>query len=439
MPHFSDSRHHLLQLSYIRTVTIIAQACLLFYAVEGLGIVIHMWMAIGALLAMTMLNLLTLYRLRANLPLTQLEFLFQLIADIFFYVCLLYQLGGTGNPFSSLLLISLIISAMTLPRNYTWLIAMLVTSSFTFLLFYHIPLRPPLTGHQLPIISYFDLYTTGIWLNFILTALLITYFIVNISENLRRKEHGFNRVKDRLTHDQQLLSLATMAAGTAHEMGTPLATMRVLLKEISLDYPQDQALQDDLNILSQQVDNCTGHLQQLAISVKEEQQQTLLLPADKFLNDLLERWSVLRPTARYLKPVVTQQPQPLIASSIPLQQAIINLLNNAADADKVTQALELRLENDAQKIRINIRDHGQGIPLDQAEDIGKPFVTTKGSGLGIGLFLTASTLTIYGGEVRLYNHPQGGTLTEVSLPIASSVNTSSSSNDNTHARKGHSS
>ena len=419
MPHFSDSRHHLLQLSYIRTVTIIAQACLLFYAVEGLGIVVHLWMAIGALLAMTLLNLLTLYRLKADLPLTQLEFLFQLMADIFFYVCLLYQLGGTGNPFSSLLLIPLIISAMTLPRNYTWLVATLVTSSYTFLLFYHVPLRPPTTGHHLPILSYIDLYTTGIWINFILTALLITYFIVNISENLRRKEHGFNRVKDRLTQDQQLLSLATMAAGTAHEMGTPLATMRVLLKEISLDYPEDKALQEDLKILRQQVENCTGHLQQLASTVKEEQQQTLHLPADRFLNDLLERWSVLRPTARYLKPVITQQPQPTIASSIPLQQAVINLLNNAADADKSGQALELRLEADADKVRINIRDHGPGIPLDQAEAIGKPFVTTKGSGLGIGLFLTASTLTIYGGEVRLYNHPQGGTLTEVSLPVSS--------------------
>ncbi len=431
MPHFSDSRHHLLQLSYIRTVTIIAQACLLFYAVEVLGIVIHLWMAIGALLAMTLLNLLTLYRLRANLPLTQLEFLFQLMADIFFYVCLLYQLGGTGNPFSSLLLIPLIISAMTLPRNFTWLIATLVTSSYTFLLFYHIPLRPPSTGHQLPILSYIDLYTTGIWLNFILTALLITYFIVNISENLRRKEHGFNRVKDRLTQDQQLLSLATMAAGTAHEIGTPLATMRVLLKEISLDYPDDKALQADLKILRQQVENCTGHLQQLAASVKEEQQQTLLLPADRFLNDLLDRWSVLRPTARYLKPVVTQQPQPCIASSIPLQQAIINLLNNAADADadRSGQALEMRLESDAHTVRINIRDHGPGIPLDQAEAIGKPFVTTKGSGLGIGLFLTASTLTIYGGEVRLYNHPQGGTLTEVSLPVTAAENLIPSADD----------
>ncbi|WP_315982596.1 HAMP domain-containing sensor histidine kinase [Aliamphritea spongicola] len=195
--------------------------------------------------------------------------------------------------------------------------------------------------------------------------------------------------------------------------------MRVLLKEISLDYPEDKALQEDLKILRQQVENCTGHLQQLASTVKEEQQQTLHLPADRFLNDLLERWSVLRPTARYLKPVVTQQPQPTIASSIPLQQAVINLLNNAADADKSGQALELRLEADADKVRINIRDHGPGIPLDQAEAIGKPFVTTKGSGLGIGLFLTASTLTIYGGEVRLYNHPQGGTLTEVSLPVSS--------------------
>ncbi|WP_290698170.1 ATP-binding protein [Amphritea sp.] len=415
MNYTSNTRHQLLQLSYIRTVTIFGQSGLLLYLYLGLHVSLNFWLIAFALMAMALLNLLSLIRLRSPLPLTQLEFFFQLVADIAFYVCLLYQVGGAGNPFSALLLIPLIISATSLPKKFIWLTAFLVTISYSLLMRYFIPITLPDTGHQHQATALFNLHMAGMWVNFILTALLITWFVVNIRENLQRQEVKLNRTREQNLRNQQLLSLATMAAGTAHEMGTPLATMRVVLHEMQLDHSDNTELLDDIELLQSQVENCSDRLKHLAESVKQEQRDSRPLPAEQFFRELLDRWLFLRPTANFNPPEIHLNGKPTVFSSIPLQQAFINLLNNAADASD--KPLQIEISSDYQQILFSIKDQGPGIPLEQVEKLGSPFITTKGKGLGIGLFLTASALDSYGGEVRLFNQPEGGTLTEVKLPI----------------------
>ncbi|GGK65807.1 ATP-binding protein [Amphritea balenae] len=420
MNSISNTRHQLLQLSYIRTITIFGQCALLLYLFFILQVDLNFWFSAFALLAMALLNLMTLYRLKSSLPLTQLEFFFQLSADIVFYGCLLYQVGGVSNPFSALLLMPLIISATALPKSFTWLTGLLVATCYTLLLRHYVPITLPDTGHQHQAQALLNLHMFGMWINFILTAALIAWFIVDIRDSLQEKEQSLNKAREGNLHNQQLLSLATMAAGTAHEMGTPLATMRVLLHEMRLDNPNDSPLQEDLITLQNQVQNCSDRLQHLAESVREEQNESHLIPADQFLNELLDRWVLLRPTAQFDDPEFNNKSYPTIFSSIPLQQAFINLLNNAADASPEPLRIWTELQED--NMLFKIHDQGPGIPLDQAEEIGKPFVTTKGKGLGIGLFLSASALNSYGGQVNLFNHPDGGTLTEISLPIDSQEN-----------------
>ncbi|MBR9868906.1 MAG: HAMP domain-containing histidine kinase [Oceanospirillales bacterium] len=415
MNYTSNTRHQLLQLSYIRTVTIFGQSGLLLYLFFGLHVTLNFWLIAFALLAMALLNMLSLLRLHSPMPLTQLEFFFQLVADIAFYVCLLYQMGGVGNPFSALLLIPLIISATSLPRYYTWLTAVLVIISYSLLMHFFIPINLPDTGHRHQAAALLNLHLAGMWVNFILTAILITWFVVNIRENLQRQELKLNRARASSLRNQQLLSLATMAAGTAHEMGTPLATMRVLLHEIKLDHSDDEELLEDIGILQAQVENCSDRLKHLADSVSQEQKESRPLPARQFFDEIMDRWLLMRPTANFSPAVMNFSGEPTIYSSIPLQQAFINLLNNAADASD--KPLQIEVSSDSQQILFTILDQGPGIPLEQVETLGSPFITTKGKGLGIGLFLTASALDSYGGEVRLFNHPEGGTLTEVRLPV----------------------
>ena len=99
-----------------------------------------------------------------------------------------------------------------------------------------------------------------------------------------------------------------------------------------------------------------------------------------------------------------------------LRQAIINLLDNGADTN--SGPLQLTLDWDNDFIALRIRDHGPGIGFDIAEQLGKPFVTSKGKGLGLGLFLSHATIERCGGDIRLYNHPEGGTEAVLRLPVA---------------------
>ena len=128
------------------------------------------------------------------------------------------------------------------------------------------------------------------------------------------------------------------------------------------------------------------------------------------------RREVRRPEASYRFQVVGLGSSPRLMPPTDLTQALLNLLNNAADA--CPDKMDISLNWDSQWTRLSIRDHGAGVPLAIAEQLGRPFFTTKGKGFGLGLFLSQASVTRAGGTVKLYNHEEGGTLTELRLPRA---------------------
>lgn len=407
------NRKQLLQLTYIRSIALFGLSILLLLAVYGLAAEIPTWSAGATLLVMALLNVATYARLHSPLPVTDPEVFGQLVADAVLYGALFYQAGGASNPFIFMLLVPLIISAATLPWRYTWLIAALVIAIYSSLLQHYLPLWSARTIHQHQLPALFNLHITGMWLSFLLTALLIGWFVAPMHETLLTQQHRLELQRQKRIEDQQLLALATSAAGTAHELGTPLSTMQVVLHEMELEHSGNAELLEDIRLLQQQVDTCSDRLQALARSVRDEQQNARILPVDRLLDDVIEQWQLMRPETTFdLQVADGDAPSMLYNAS--LRQALLNLLNNAADACPTD--IGIRLDWDASNCWLRIRDRGPGLPLDRSEDLGKPFVTTKGRGLGIGLFLTTSTLASIDGEVRLYNHPDGGTLTEVRLP-----------------------
>jgi two-component system sensor histidine kinase RegB len=408
------NRQQLLQLTYLRTLSLFGFGALLLYAVYRLEADLHSWHTITTLLAMALINAVTYARLHSQLPVTNPELFGQLTADAALYGALFYQTGGASNPFIFILLVPLIIAATTLPWRYTWLMAALSVTIYGSLLRHFMPIWPAPDGHhQSPGATLFNLHLTGMWLNFLLTVLLIGWFVARMHENMLRQQQRLERQRQKRIEDQQLLALATHAAGTAHELGTPLATMQVLLHELALEHRTSPRLLEDIELLQQQVSTCSERLRSLAHSVRDEQHNSRLLPASTLLDEVLAQWQLMRPQVSY-RLQLDDGEAPELLCSVSLQQALLNLLNNAADACPDNIAISLSWK--ARDCWLRIRDQGPGLPLERSEDLGKPFVTTKGRGLGIGLFLTTSTLASIDGEVRLYNHPQGGTLTEVRLP-----------------------
>ena len=411
----ADHTQHLGYWVIIRTLILI---CL------GLATIIFLWNdsvnlpfteILIALVILTSVNLLTFIRLRKPLPVAQVEFFIQLLVDLGCLSAVFYFSGGANNPFVSYFLVPICICAATLSGTYTIAIASLSVLSYSLLLFFHIPL-PILSPHHHQADNSINLHVMGMWLNFFISACLITYFIVKMARDLRTQETQLNRWREDQLRDEQVMAVATLAAGTAHELGTPLSTMKLLLSELRTEYKELKPLQSDLQLLQEQVNQCANTLRELVATA--EQSKDGQLPSENiqnYCNILIERWKILRPDVNAAisfpsnPPEITAQFHPTIA------QAIINLLNNAADASP--QNIEIEIQWNAQKLSWTIRDYGAGIATDVSAQLGKTFISTKSKGLGIGLLLTQATINRYGGTVSLHNRETLGTITQFELPI----------------------
>jgi two-component system sensor histidine kinase RegB len=435
----STTAHTNLQrLALVRLIVLTGQIAAIIYAYGWLQTPLHYDRLLGITLLMSVATVVTFWRMGLAWPVTDPEFFAQLLLDVLGLGALLYYSGGATNPFISYLLVPLSIAAAILPSAYTITLAIINIGIYSALLFFYIPLTiflPDINSKEMqahiamghfpaPGAPTLNAHIFGMWCNFAISSALITYVVARMAATVREQQSELNRRREKSLHNEQLLAVATLAAGTAHELGTPLSTMTVLLDDMHCDGDTNAAeLNSDIALLKQQVLTCRSTLKNLvstAESLQYAQPQTCAF--DVALRLLLERWQIMRPNANYvlqLHTLATTTRCPTIAFDETLQQAIINLLNNAADAD--SGPLAIRAEWDREFISLTIRDHGPGLPLDLIDQLGKAFVTTKGKGLGLGLFLSHATIERCGGDIRLYNHPNGGTEAVLRLPITSAV------------------
>lgn len=415
------AKANLQRLALVRLIVVTGQLAAIVYAYGWLDAQLPYGWLLAITLAMALAALFTFWRLRRAWPVTDSEFFAQLLLDVCSLSALLYASGGATNPFVSYYLVPLSIAATVLTGRMTTALALICVAAYTALLFFYQPL-PLFSPHLSPLDhgahhhaeNAINPHVFGMWGNFALSAALITYVVVRMANALREQQRELNRRREQALHSEQLLAVATLAAGTAHELGTPLATMTVLLDEM---HSGDAQLQADIDLLKQQVRSCRVTLKKLVSTAETHQQQHFTAqPIAEFMCELLERWQVMRPAARFEWQQTPAASSPPLRADETLRQAIINLLDNGADTD--SGPLLLALDWDAQTITLRIRDRGPGLALDIAEQLGKPFVTSKGKGLGLGLFLSHATIERCGGEIRLYNHPDGGTEAILRLPVA---------------------
>lgn len=372
-------------------------------------------------ITLALLATLTLFswlRTRATWPLTDIEFLLQLLADILGIGIVLYFSGGATNPFVSYFLVPLCIAAATLPWRLIWLVALLSISIYTLLLFFHHPLQVlAVHGHDAPL---FNPHVLGMWANFSLSALLITGYVVSMAQALRDRDKLLNQLREEDLRDEQIMAVATLAAGTAHELGTPLSTMRILLDELKAEYPDNELLANDLAILSRQLDNCRDTLKKLVATADHKRLgQPGRYQAYHYFRELLDDWRIIHPEAVFKLRLAPELEHYALTGDATLKQALINLLNNAYEASPTGFAVAIYPE--ASNIILQILDEGPGLPSEIIEQLGRPVIHNSKQGLGIGLLLTHATLTRYGGDVTLYNREQGGTRTRAKLPATRST------------------
>lgn len=412
----SPTARHLHNVVLIRTFVLIGLA---------VSITLSYWWSVSLayspllliLLSLGIVNLLTHWRSNNELPVTDIELFIQLLIDWIGLSFLFYFSGGANNPFVFYFLVPICISATTLSWSYTWIITSLCIASYTSLLFFHVPLPllspTPEHSHHNDLINF---HILGMWVNFFISAVLITYFVVKMAHDLRHQEQLLNQRAEEELRNDQVMAVATLAAGTAHELATPLSTIKVILNDLRADYDHLPDLHEDLAILTQQVDVCTQTLKQLVNTAEHTRNDHLIQqPLKDFCHQIIERWQLLRPDAQAEVTIDPNSPDIVYAFPPTVAQSIINLLNNAADAS--APPISVNVHWDDNQLYWKIEDNGDGVPQEMRDQLGKAFITTKGSGLGLGLFLTHATLNRYGGEVRFYKRKPRGTVTELKFPF----------------------
>src|SRR3989338_725410 len=355
-------------------------------------------------------------RLRSGKPVPNTELFAQLCVGVVALSGLLYFSGGATNLFVSLYLLPLVIAAATLPGRYTWGMAALTSVCYSVLMFYYIPLPH---NHQHDGDSAFNAHVVGMWLGFVFSTVVVAYFVVKMAQAVRSRDEMLARAREETLRNERIVALGTQAAGAAHELGTPLSTMAVVIGELQNEAEAQPGWRDALAILDEQVRGCKRILDKILANAQVGG-ATSLQPADRLMAEVLDEWQLLRPAAQYQYRVDGTQPAPLISVDAALRAALMNLLNNAADAapaNSAPQAIEISAHWDTASFRLKIHDHGKGLSEEAELKAGSAFFTTKAEGYGLGLFLANATLERMGGSVRLFNREQGGATTEIILPI----------------------
>ncbi len=410
----SSNAINLQRLFVLRNVAIIGQVAVLLVVSYGLGMNLPMVPMAGVVLALAAANFFTWRRVRLHPPVSDIELFGQLMIDVMALTAQLYYSGGSTNPFVLLYLMPITLTAAALPGIFSWLMAAVSVACYSALMFYYLPMPHVHSLHD----SEFDLHVMGMWLGFVVSAGLIAYFVVKMGQTLRERDAMLAALREEQLRNERILALGTLATGAAHELGTPLSTMAVLLKEMERDAASDDGNVTNLGILRDQVNRCKSILSSLSASAGHARAEAGGgMPLDDYLQNLLADWRTMRPAVRIEAVYDGPRPAPRILTEQTLSQAIINILNNAADASP--EHIEMDAYWDTDSLRIEIRDRGPGFTPAVEKSAGTPFFTTKPEhGLGLGLFLAHATLNRFGSKVELLNREGGGACTRLALPLS---------------------
>ena len=337
-----------------------------------------------------------------------------LIFDVGLLTVLLYCTGGPENPFRVLYLVHVGMSVVALGFGWTWLIVGLAATCYGALYFWHLPLMP--AGRVLPPL----VRAVGDWSAVVLVSVLIAYFIGRVTRALRQRERELATARERAAKNEQLASLTTLAAGAAHELGSPLGTIAVVAKELQndLDKLGRTEAAEDARLIRQEVDRCRSILDRMRVDILEEghHERSPVTVAELVA---LVRQDLGGEHAAALRVEVSADAALPATPARAVRQALVVLLNNAFDASPGRQdAVMLRVGRVDGQVEFAVTDRGGGMAEDVLRRAGEPFFTTKppGAGMGLGLFLVRLVAEKYGGSFRMSSVVGEGTRATLQLP-----------------------
>ena len=406
-------RPRLTTLIRVRWLAIAGQTAAVLFVALYLQFPFAVGICLALIASSAWLNLYLAFRFPTNHRLNPAAASLVLAFDIVQLAGLLYLTGGLQNPFIVLMIVPVIISATSLAARHTMILGLLVALCVSALAFWYrqLPWYPGETV-DLPF-----LFVIGTWCAIISALGFTGVYAYRIAEEARQLGDALTAAELILQREQHLTALDGLAAAAAHELGTPLATIALVVKEMQRSHAADPALADDITLLQSQTQRCRDILQRLTSLSSENEEHMSRLP----LSSLIEE--VTAPHRNFGVDIAVvrndgPKPEPVVRRNPGLLYGLGNLIENAVDFAR--DEVNVLWSWTATEVSVTIQDDGDGFKPEILDRIGEPYMTSReannnGGGLGLGLFIAKTLLERSGAKISFQNRSNPGQGAEVKV------------------------
>jgi two-component system, sensor histidine kinase RegB len=411
----ATNRKNMVLLIQLRWIAVVGQIVTIAFVTFWFGIALPVVPMAAIICALVALNVGSHIWLRHRGDVGNRHLLIALMLDVVALTSELYLTGGAANPFTCLYLLQVTLGAVLLDARSSWSLVALTVLSFIWLTISYWPLELPHRHVSDP----FSLHITGMFVGFMLDAVLLVVFVTRINRNLRERDTKLADLRQHAVEQDHIIRMGLLASGAAHELGTPLASLSVILNDWRrmTAIAADPALADDFAEMEAAVQRCKSIVTDILVSAGQARGEGSAPTTLKaFLTTLVAEWSTAR-SARNLMVRNEFDSDPAIVSDVALKQAIVNVLDNAFEVSR--DWVEFVAERDGDMLLLTVSDRGPGFEPNILAQLGRPYQSSKGRpGGGLGLFLVVNVIRKLGGSVSAWNHRGRGATVRLSLPLS---------------------
>lgn len=406
------NRKNMVLLIQLRWIAVVGQIITISYVQAGLGISLPLAPMSAVLAALVALNIASLARVRRPASISDVVLLTTLMLDVVALTAQLYLSGGATNPFAFLYLLQVTLAAVLLDVRSTAAVVAAACISLAALTKFYRPLAIP--GDE----DLFKLHITGSLICFALDAALVVVLVMQITRNLRERDARLAALKQHAAEEDHIVRMGLLASGAAHELGTPLSSVSVILGDWRHMPPiaTNPELSRDVAEMQAAVQRCKSVLSNILLAAGEARGEVpRVTTVNDFLDAIVRDWRVARSATTLFYENAFGADVAIVADSA-LQQVIFNVLDNAFEASPGWIGFMARRNGDM--LELQVRDVGPGFKPEMLEQFGKPYQSSKGRlGGGLGLFLVVNAVRKFGGSVTASNRSGGGAVVSISLPL----------------------
>ena len=414
------ARFHRLRLNTLvklRWLAIVGQSAAVIVVAYWLQFPLPVGLCFALIAASAWLNLYFAFRYPATYLLEPPAALGILAVDALQLAGLLYMTGGLTNPFALLMTVPVVISATSLPFRLTAMLGALVVGATTLLAFFHLPLPWfPGTEIAMPFI-----YVAGVWMAVVSSIAFTGVYAYRVAAEARLLANALSATELVLQREQHLSALDGLAAAAAHELGTPLATIALVAKEMERSLGDDPRFGEDVTLLRTQSERCREILKRLTNLSSEGEAHMAHLTFTSLIEDVIAPHREFGIEIR-LEPGRCEGPEPVTRRNPGVIYGLGNLVENAVDFAREQVTIEWMW--DEERVGFAVIDDGPGFPAEIIDRIGEPYMTSRGGadagggGLGLGVFIAKTLLERSGATIAFSNAgaPGQGALARVEWP-----------------------